>query len=180
MGASWIHGTTNNPLLELASKAQTQLVATDYSHGANLVVAPFHQFLGPDAGLWAQWFTMPIAAGPIMLAFNAGHRARSAEAASPDDLVAGVLPIAHQLFGENITPVQVRTSNWTIGPFALGSYSFHTPDSGLDDRRQLQEPISDRLYLAGEAVGVNNAATAHGTLLSGRHAAVELMRRLGG
>ncbi|WP_232070855.1 FAD-dependent oxidoreductase [Mycobacterium lacus] len=80
---------------------------------------------------------------------------------------------------DDITPVEVATSSWTIDPFALGSYSFHAPGPGLEDRRRLQEPISDRLYLAGEAVGVDNLATAHGALLSGRHAAAELMRRLG-
>jgi polyamine oxidase len=38
---------------------------------------------------------------------------------------------------------------------------------------------SDRVYLAGEAVGVDNPATAHGALISGWHAATELMQRLG-
>jgi polyamine oxidase len=39
--------------------------------------------------------------------------------------------------------------------------------------------IGDRLYLAGEAVGVNNPATVHGAVLSGQYAAAELMRRPG-
>jgi Flavin containing amine oxidoreductase len=55
----------------------------------------------------------------------------------------------------------VRTSSWTTDPYARGAYSFHAPGSGLNDRRQLQDPIGDRLYLAGEAVGVNNPATVH-------------------
>ena len=40
-------------------------------------------------------------------------------------------------------------------------------------------PDRDRLYLAGEAVGVNNPATVHGAVLSGQYAAAELMRQLG-
>jgi monoamine oxidase len=140
----------------------------------------FYQYLGAAggaaAGNWAQWFTLPAAAGPIVLAFNAGHRGRYAESAPPGDLIAGATPIARELFGTEI--VEVRTSNWTVDPYALGSYSYHAPGSGLDDRRRLQEPISDRLYLAGEAVGVDNPATVHGALLSGRHAAAELMRRV--
>ncbi len=137
----------------------------------------FHAFRGSDPGLWAQWFTLPIDAGPIVLAFNAGHVGRSVESSSPDDVMAGALPIARQLFGDD--PLEVRTSSWTVDPFALGAYSFHAAGSGLDDRRRLQEPIGDRLFLAGEAVGVDNPATAHGALLSGQHAADELMRRLG-
>ena len=120
------------------------------------------------------------AAGPIVLAFNAGHNGKTVESSSPSELMAGALHAAKLLFGDDITPVDVMTSSWTRDPYALGSYSFHAPGSGPDDRRRLQEPISDRLYFAGEAVGVDNPATVHGALLSGRHAAEELMRRLHG
>ena len=139
----------------------------------------FYQFMGRRPGLWAQWFTLPVAAGPIVLAFNAGERGRSVESSAPGDLMTSALPIARQLFGDDISAVEVRTSSWTTDPYARGTYSFHAPGSGLDDRRQLQQPISDRLYLAGEAVGVNNPATVHGAVLSGQYAAAELMRRLG-
>jgi len=139
----------------------------------------FYQFIGKQPGVWAQWFTMPTAAGPIVLAFNAGERARLVESSSPNDLMASAMPIARQLFGDNISPVEVRTSKWTVDRYARGTYSFHAPGSGLDDRSQLQRPISDRLYLAGEAVGMDNPATVQGAVFSGQHAAAELMRRLG-
>ena len=138
----------------------------------------FYQFLGTGRGLWAQWFTLPSAAGPIVLAFNAGEQGRSVESSSPKDLMTSALPIARQLFGD-VSPVEVRTSNWTVDPYARGSYSFHAPGSGLDDRRRLQEPIG-RLYLAGEAVGANNPATVTGAVVSGRYAAGQLMHRLSG
>ncbi|WP_082951456.1 NAD(P)/FAD-dependent oxidoreductase [Mycobacterium sp. 852002-51057_SCH5723018] len=140
----------------------------------------FYQFLGTAPGVWSQWFTLPSAAGPIVLAFNAGDRGRSAESSSPGDLMATALPVARRLFGDDISPVEVRTSNWTIDPYARGAYSFHAPGSGLEDRRRLAEPIGDRLYLAGEAVGVNNPATVTGAVVSGRYAAGQLMHRLSG
>ncbi len=140
----------------------------------------FYQFLGTGPGLWAQWFTLPNTAGPIVLAFNAGKRGRSVESSSPQDLMTSALPIARQLFGGDVYPVEVRTSNWTVDPYARGTYSFHAPGSGLQDRRRLQEPIGDRLYLAGEAVGVNNPATVTGAVISGRNAAGQLMHRLSG
>src|SRR5260370_38306679 len=40
MGASWIHGTTDNPLTELAQQARAQLAPTDYSGWATLAVDP--------------------------------------------------------------------------------------------------------------------------------------------
>ncbi len=139
----------------------------------------FYQFIGSQPGLWSQWFTLPSAAGPIVLAFNAGERGRSVESSSPKDLMTSALPTARQLFGD-VSPVEVRTSSWTVDPYARGTYSFHAPGSGLEDRRRLQEPIDDRLYLAGEAVGVNNPATVTGAVVSGRYAAGQLMHRLSG
>ena len=94
--------------------------------------------------------------------------------------MASALPTARRLFGDDVSPVEVRTSNWAVDPYALGTYSFHAPGSGLDDRRRLQEPIGDRLYLAGEAVGVNNPSTVTGAVVSGRYAAGQLMHRLSG
>ena len=115
----------------------------------------FYQFIGSNSRQWAQWFTLPSSAGPIVLAFNGGGIGRSVESSSANELMASALPVARQLFGDDISLVDVRTSSWTTDPYAHGSYSFHPPGSGLDDRRRLQEPISDRLYLAGEAVGTN-------------------------
>jgi monoamine oxidase len=68
--------------------------------------------------------------------------------------------IARQLFGDNISPVEVRTSSWSTDRYARGAYSFHAPGSRLDDRR------------------LDNPATVHGAVLSGQYAAADLMRRL--
>lgn len=138
----------------------------------------FYQFIGVNPGPWAQWFTLPNATGPIAVVFNAGDFGRKVESSSPEELKAGALPIARQLFGNDIAVVEVRTSTWSTDPYARGSYSFHAPGSGPDDRLRLQEPVSDRLYLAGEAVGANNPSTVTGALLSGRYAADQLMHRL--
>ncbi|MGO9184276.1 flavin monoamine oxidase family protein [Mycobacterium sp.] len=135
----------------------------------------FYLYLGAEPGTWSQWFTLPSDAGPIVLAFNAGDRGRSAESSPPHDLMTSALPIIRRLFGDDAAPVDVRTSSWAADPYARGSYSFHPPGSGLGDRLALQEPIGDRLYLAGEAIGVDNPATVTGAVASGRHAAGQLM-----
>ncbi|GAB1811665.1 flavin monoamine oxidase family protein [Mycobacterium sp. MUNTM1] len=140
----------------------------------------FYQHIGPQGGLWSQWFTLPDAAGPIVVAFHGGGRGRFVESCATKDLLAGALPVARRLFGDNVALTDVRTSNWTLDPYALGAYSFHPPGSGLDDRRRLQQPIGDRLYLAGEAVGVDNPSTVTGALASGRYAANQLLHKLNG
>jgi monoamine oxidase len=140
----------------------------------------FYQYLSAGHDLWSQWFTLPGAAGPIVLAFNAGEHGRFVESSPPPDLIASALPIARRIFGEDVSVTEVKTSNWAQDPYARGAYSFHAPGSGLEDRRRLQQPIGDRLYLAGEAVGVNNPATVTGAVVSGRYAAGQLMQRLRG
>lgn len=140
----------------------------------------FYQYLGPGRDLWSQWFTLTGAAGPIVLAFNAGDQGRFVESSSQQDLIASALPVARRIFGGGISLAEVRTSGWSVDPHARGAYSFHAPGSGLDDRRRLQQPIGDRIYLAGEAVGVNNPATVTGAVLSGRYAAGQLLQRLRG
>jgi monoamine oxidase len=142
------------------------------------VGSAFYQFVGEKPGPWGQWFTAPLAAGPIALVFNAGDFGRSVESMPPTDVIAGAMPAARQLFGSDIAAVEVRTSAWSTDPYARGTYSFHALDSGPDDRLRLQEPITDRLYLAGEAVGVDNPSTVTGALASGRKAADQLMNRL--
>nr|WP_156624050.1 NAD(P)/FAD-dependent oxidoreductase [Mycobacterium sp. 852002-40037_SCH5390672] len=140
----------------------------------------FYQYIAPEGGLWSQWFTLPSDAGPIALAFNGGGRGRFVESCAPKDLLTSALTAARRLFGDNISLADVRTSNWTVDPYALGAYSFHPPGSGLADRSRLQQPISDRLYLAGEAVGVDNPATVSGAVLSGRYAADQLLHHVKG
>lgn len=140
----------------------------------------FYQYLGSEGGLWSQWFTVGSDAGPVAVALNGGSRGRLVESRPPKDVLVSALPIARRLFGDRIALTDVRTSQWSVDPYALGAYSFHPPGSGPDDRRRLQEPISDRLYLAGEAVGVDNPATATGAVLSGRYAANQLLHRLSG
>jgi monoamine oxidase len=138
----------------------------------------FYQYLGAGRDLWAQWFTSPADAGPIVLAFNAGDRGHFVESSSQQDLLKSALPVARRLFGDDTSLAEVHTSNWAADPYARGAYSYHAPGSGLDDRRRLQQPIGDRLYLAGEAVGINNPATVTGAVHSGRYAADQVTRRL--
>jgi len=62
-------------------------------------------------------------------------------------------------------------TRWRADPFTRGSYSFLAVGSSPDDRRALAAPVGDRLFFAGEATSVDDPATAHGALTSGRDAA---------
>lgn len=140
----------------------------------------FYQYLGAESGPWAQWFTLPGPAGPVAVAFNGGSHGRTVESWPPQQQLADASPIARRIFGDDVSLTAVRTTTWSRDPFARGAYSFHAPGSGIDDRLRLQQPVGERVYLAGEAVGANNPATVTGAVLSGRYAASQVLQRLNG
>ena len=55
MGASWIQGATDNPLMELAQNAQLQLAPTDYYKWAKLAIDPKLQPLEYNQKAWRKF-----------------------------------------------------------------------------------------------------------------------------
>ncbi len=66
-------------------------------------------------------------------------------------------------------------TRWHLDPFSRGSYSFLPVGATPSDRQILQEPVGDRLYLAGEHTDIGAPGTTHGALESGRRAAQQLL-----
>jgi len=66
-------------------------------------------------------------------------------------------------------------TRWASDPFTHGSYSFIGVGASSDDRRDIGEALGDdkvdRVFFAGEATSVANAATVHGAYESGLRAA---------
>jgi monoamine oxidase len=71
-------------------------------------------------------------------------------------------------------PEAVLITRWANDPWARGSYSYLPPGASPDDRLTLAAPLADRLFFAGEATSVDNPATVHGAVESGRRAAEEV------
>ena len=66
-------------------------------------------------------------------------------------------------------------TRWAQDPFSLGSYSFLAVGSTPTDRETLQEPVEQRIFLAGEHTSTDAPATTHGALGSGRRAADQII-----
>ena len=65
--------------------------------------------------------------------------------------------------------------DWVTDPYSLGAYSYGGV-GGREARAFLAEPVSDTLYLAGEAMAPDGRnATVHGAIASGVHAAELLL-----
>jgi monoamine oxidase len=69
---------------------------------------------------------------------------------------------------------RARTSSWTTDPFSRGSYSWALPGH-VPAREQLNAPVDDRIFFAGEAVSVNFHSTVLGVYLTGFQAAIQIL-----
>ncbi len=67
---------------------------------------------------------------------------------------------------------------WTSEPWTRGSYSATLPGQA-HQRRQLAQPLDERLFFAGEATSVGDQACCHGAYRSGIRAAREIAEMLG-
>lgn len=62
-------------------------------------------------------------------------------------------------------------TNWSRDPFSLGSYSYVARGTGAAERRELERPVGERLFFAGEAAHPSYASTVHAAHESGLRAA---------
>ncbi len=68
-------------------------------------------------------------------------------------------------------PIGYIRTNWSRDPFSFGSYSFVAKGAKRSDIRELDKPIADRVFFAGEAVYPRYNSTVHAAHESGLRAA---------
>ncbi len=67
-------------------------------------------------------------------------------------------------------------TNWSRDPFSYRTYSHLARGSRRRHHRRLAQPISDKLYLAGEASNPDRNSSVHAALESGRMVAASLLK----
>ena len=94
----------------------------------------------------------------------AGHLTRAGQKAATDYVMDRVAAV----FGQNIRRHFVRSivSAWDTDPWVLGAYASVKPGH-FGARDQLAQPVENRLFFAGEAVGMPMVATCGGAYASG-------------
>jgi len=80
--------------------------------------------------------------------------------------------------GTKIRIDKVEVTRWSREPYVLGGFSAAAPGAG-SSRRILMEPISERVFIAGEAAHETMWGTVAGAGLSGERAADAALRYLG-
>ena len=144
-------------------------------------------YMAANKGEWAEYLNIYKVTGqPILLCFNAGEYGLAIEEMGDEELVAAAMQVLRTIYSQHIPdPTAWLITRWGSDPFAWGSYSSPGVGASNADRDTLAEPISDRLFFAGEATIANHSATVHGAYISGERAAErivelrELMRTVG-
>lgn len=135
------------------------------------------EMIPTQPGHWVEWVSFEKSAKqPILLGFNAAKRGQEIESMTDQQIVEDAMKALRRVFGKTIpNPVDSLITRWASDPFARGSYSFNALGSTPKDRDTLAEPISNRIFFAGEASSKDHFGTAHGAFLSGIRAAEDIL-----
>ncbi|MFG1387638.1 flavin monoamine oxidase family protein [Xanthobacter versatilis] len=112
------------------------------------------------------------AGAPAALVHVAGPEAQAIAAEGEGALVAFALDVLGAAFGAGLK-TKVRRSlvtRWAAMPYIGGAYSCALPGHAAL-RARLHEPLDERIFFAGEALGREAFSTCHGAHLSGLAAA---------
>ena len=82
---------------------------------------------------------------------------------------------ASQLDAGNRQLLGYLRTNWSRDPFAFGAYSFIAKGASRADYQALAEPVSDRVFFAGEATHPDYNSTVHAAYESGLLTAEKLL-----
>jgi monoamine oxidase len=130
-------------------------------------------FIGTDETSRTGSYAVRPNGSDVLLAYFGGTLARELELRGEMEVFAR--DELKSIFGtEFVRKIRASlTSSWVSDPFSMGSYSAALPGKA-HLREQLNRPIADRIYFAGEASSVNHFGTVHGAW----HSAVETAERM--
>jgi polyamine oxidase len=93
----------------------------------------------------------------------------------PEQRVEPALEALRNMFGSVPDPEEILITDWTGDQWARGSYSYIPLGATVDDMKSLAEPVSDRVFLAGEATVPASYGTVHAAFSSGLRAAAQAL-----
>ncbi|MDJ0877144.1 MAG: NAD(P)/FAD-dependent oxidoreductase [Halieaceae bacterium] len=129
-------------------------------------------------GRWLSWYDYSgVTGAPILLGFCTAAAAADVEALDDEDTLRDAMGSLRRIFGGELPdPTGHLITRWGQDPYACGAYSFLKVGARSKMRRQLAEPINERLFFAGEACDRRYPATTQGAYRSGLRAAKSLLK----
>ena len=106
-------------------------------------------------------------------------------AAGEKAVVEAMLVDLELIFGKQVRAayLEAMVQDWNAHPFVQGSYSYPTLTTYANPRsmrKQLAEPVAERIFFAGEGTSHRNPACVPGALQEGARAAAQVHALLGG
>jgi monoamine oxidase len=125
-----------------------------------------------EDGSFPVWFDFSrhVGAPTLVALYNPATTPGLADLAA-EQRVAPALDALQEMCGTVPDPEEIVTTDWTRDPHARGCYSYLPLGASVDDMRALAEPISDRVFVAGEATVPASYGTVHAAFSSGLRAA---------
>jgi len=130
----------------------------------------------PEAPIPTWWTQLPIRA-PLLVGWAGGPRADRLrrEGALLDQAIHSLSLIFNTSTEETRNQLEASdVHDWHDDPFSRGAYSY-VPVDGLPAQQTLAQPLSDKLFFAGEATCTGHVGTVHGAIQSGQRAAREIL-----
>jgi monoamine oxidase len=124
------------------------------------------------------WWTHHPIKAPLITGWSGGPPAM--EFAETGDVEAAAIRELARAFGTRRTRVEslvdsIHTYDWTHDPNIRGAYCYARV-GGAFAARVLARNFGDRIFLAGEATDSGSSGTVEGALVSGKRAALRLLR----
>ncbi len=130
---------------------------------------------GPEACIGFS-STLCFDLSPFLIGWLGGRLARTMESLSDAEVRDFLLAnLGRLLQKETQTPTSTLVTRWGKDPYARGAYSHIPVGATGENYDQLAEPLSDRLYFAGEATHRRFPSTLHGAYLSGMREAERIL-----
>jgi predicted NAD/FAD-dependent oxidoreductase len=125
-------------------------------------------FTASDALSIPVFFNLYPSTQPILVGLSGGERARQLENFTDTELIEKTICNFKKVFGTKIPdPESYVNTRWLHDHFSYGSYSYVPTGASGNDFEAIAQPVSDRLFFAGEATSLKYSATTHGAYLSG-------------
>ena len=124
-----------------------------------------------------EWVDLRKTTGrPVLAGLVFGRDAHAFETMSDRQIAYDALRTLRRLFGPRVPePVGLLVTRWGQDRFSQGAYSNVPPGSPYSAHEILAQPVSSRLFFAGEATSERFSSTMHGAYWSGEREA----RRIG-
>jgi monoamine oxidase len=141
---------------------------------------PETSYLSFEEGRQTIRFQLNSFGRPLAVGYLADRFAAEIEAEGPDAMIAFARERLVRAFGSDAARRigSVQTTDWLHNPLSLGAYSCALPGCA-EARTTVQQPVSDRLFLAGEYVHTELYGCVDGARESGERAARQALAAVG-